>query len=94
MKFIDVDFRGKNKFLNSAVNEILEILDHQLVLDKFSILEIKRYLEILIEDQDFNPKSHVFYDKLTKRKLNYNFLAGIAKEYIWEHQEDFVKVKD
>lgn len=92
MKFIDVKFRGKNKFLNNAVKEIMIILEHNLTLDVFSELAIRRYLEILLEDQDFNPKTNVFYDNLSKRKLNYNFLASIAKEYILEHEDEFLKI--
>ena len=91
MKFIDVSFKGKNKFLNSAVNEIIDILGHNLALEYFSILEIRRYCEVLVEEQDFNPRSGIFYDRMSRRKLSYNFLASIAKEYILEHEDEFRK---
>ncbi len=92
MKFEDIDFAGKNKVCKHAMYEIKLILSHSLDLEKLSVLSIDRYLEILISAQDYNPKSNVFYDRITGRKLNYVFLAGIAHDYILEHSEDFIRM--
>lgn len=93
MKFRDVKFRGKSKFKANVIQEIFNILDHNHGLSEFSELSVKRYLEILVEEQDFNPKTHLFYDKFTNRKLNFNFLAGVAWDYIFENKREF-KVTD
>lgn len=93
MKFEDIDFMGKNKVCKHARYEIKCILSHSLDMDKLSVLCIDRYLEILISDQDYNPKSNVFYDRRTGRKLNFTFLASIAHDYISEHTEDFVRMR-
>lgn len=93
MKFEDIDFAGKNKVCKHARYEIKLILSHSLDLEKLSVLSIDRYLEILISDQDYNPKSNVFYDRCTGRKLNFTFLASIAHDYILEHIDDFVRMR-
>ena len=89
MKFIDCDFPGKNKVRYSAVNEIMKILEQDLLVEGLSHLALLRYVEILIEDQEYNVKTGVFYDKTTNRKLNYKFLAGVAYSYILEHIDEF-----
>ena len=93
MKFEDLDFPGKTKVKSSAVNEIMKILEHDLSIGGLSHLAILRYIEILVEDQEYNIKTGVFYDKITNRKLNYKFLASVAHEYIIEHNEDFVRMR-
>lgn len=91
MKFEDIEFPGKNKFKYSVVCEIYGRLCHDLDLEKFYYWSIIHYLEILIDDQDFNLKSKVFYDKVSNTKLNYDFLTVIAHDYIMDHVEDFTR---
>lgn len=89
MKFEDLTFPGKEKVKYYAIHEIMDILEHSLVVRNFSYLSIVRYVEILVEQQDYNPKTGVFYDEITHKKLNYNFLASIAKDYIMDHLTEF-----
>ena len=91
LKFETLEFKGKNGFRASAISSVYKILGTKLDLDKFSTLEVQRYLEILLDDQDFNPKTKVFYDKVSNRKLNYEFLASVAHDYILEHADEFKK---
>lgn len=89
MKFEDLKFHSKEKVKASVIKEISDILEHNLDFESLSQLSILRYIDILVDDQDYNPKSGVFYDKLTNRKLSYTFLAGIAHDYILDHIEEF-----
>lgn len=89
MKFEDLKFHGKDRVKASAIKEISDVLEHNLACEGLCQLCILRYIEILVDDQDYNPKAGVFYDSLTNRKLSYNFLASIAHDYILDHIEEF-----
>lgn len=89
MKFEDLKFHGKDKVRRVAVNEIYDILNHIANLRGLSQTRIVRYIEILVDGQDYDPSAGVFYEEVTNRKLTYGFLAVIAKEYILEHVDEF-----
>lgn len=89
LKFEELDFPGKDRVKFSAVNEIMHVLDHTLTMDCFSHLAVLRYLEVLVDGQDYNVKTKVFYDNVTNKKLSFDFLASVAHEYILEHAEEF-----
>ena len=90
MKFKDVDFQGKEKFQKSIRRSIYGRIDPIITLSEvFSLLAIERYLDILIEESDFNPKSRVFYNKISNTKITHDLFGKIASEYILEHIEDF-----
>lgn len=87
--FEDVKFQGKYNYRKSVIQEVMSILDHTLDMKRLSPTKVRRYLEILIDYQDFNPKSKCFYDKDTNKKLSFQFLASVAHEYIIEHIDEF-----
>lgn len=90
MKFKDCNFQGNEKYLKSIRKKIFNKLDPMIwSMGVFSVLEIERYLDILIEETDFNPKTKVFYEKISKTKISVNLFAKIATEYILEHMDDF-----
>ena len=91
MKFEDCRFKGKRKIRKNHVLEIHERLTPRLEPYTFSETSIRRYIEILIDDQEYNVKNNVFYDKITNRQLSHDFLSGIAFEYIREHKDYFRK---
>ena len=91
MKFEEIEFQGKEKTKKHVINEIYNKVTRTLNMPTLSCLTIRRYLEILIDDQHFNIKTHTFYDENTNTKLNYKFLSNIAHDYITEHIEDFTK---
>lgn len=88
-RFEDVKFPGKYNYRKSVLRDVTDILDHTLDMKRLSPTKVRRYLEILIDYQDFNPKAKCFYDRATNRKLSYQFLAQIAHEYIIEHIDEF-----
>lgn len=90
MKFEEISFPGKERFTKSLINRIYKkctILTHE----PYSELAVKRYLEILISDQDFNIKSRSFYDKNTGTKISDDLLVKITLEYVNDHVVDFIK---
>ncbi|MBQ6344992.1 MAG: hypothetical protein IJI96_02655 [Methanobrevibacter sp.] len=90
VKFIDCNFHGKERFQNSVRRKIYGKLGFEIwETALLSTLAIERYLDILIEETDFNIKSKVFYDKISNTKISYNLFAKIATEYILEHINDF-----
>ena len=91
MKFEDIKFPGKNKIYHQTIYEIKEILYHSVVISTLSELAIDRYLEILITDQHFNPRTNTFYDQTTHTELTCELLANIAHDYIIEHIDEFQK---
>ena len=92
MKFKDVHVRGdKDRLQRSIRNKILSRLRQEYDLSRLSMCSIIRYLDVLIEESEFNPQTHVFY--YWKFKLNYDLLSKVALDYILEHKTDFVNVK-
>ena len=91
MKFEECKFKNKSSVKLDIMNEIYENLAHSLNLDCFSELEIKRYLNILVDCQDFNPDSNTFYDECSGLKLDIEFMSSVAHEYILEHILEFRK---
>jgi len=89
MKFEDCRFKGKQRVRKNHILEITERLTPLLEGFGFQETSIRRYLEILVDQQEYNVRTDVFYDKITNRKLDYDFLAVIAYEYIMEHKSDF-----
>ena len=96
MKFKDVNFKDKQKFRGYVITEIFLRLEHKLPCRWLSRGLIYRYLNILIDECDFNPYTKVFYDPDSHSKFNYDFLAEVARGYIQEHVDDFIlfNVKD
>lgn len=95
MKFKDVNFKDKQKFRGYVITEIFLRLEQKLPRGLSRVL-IYRYLNILIDECDFNPYTKVFYDPDSHSKFNYDFLAEVARGYIQEHVNDFIlfNVKD
>lgn len=92
MKFEKIRFHGKHEFTRNTVHQIMNQIDDMYPGNDLSPTRVNRYVEILLDDQDFNPKTHVFYDKNTNRKLTHDFLANIAYQYILEHLDEFKKI--
>ena len=90
MKFIDCKFKGKKRVKKSHILELEERVHPELMF-RFSETSVRRYLEVLVEDQEYDVRNNVFYDKVTNLKLTHTFLAGVAVVYILEHKEDFLK---
>ena len=89
MKFKECRFKGKSHFKNYMVNEIWDILEDDLEMSLLSSTMVKDYLEILIDEQDFDCDRRVFYDPVSGLKLNVKFLAEIAHDFIIEHNDEF-----
>lgn len=88
MKFKDVNFKNKQKFRDGVITEIFLRLEQKLPRGLSRVL-IYQYLNILIDECDFNPYTKVFYDPDSHSKFNYDFLAEVARGYIQEHMNDF-----
>ena len=94
MKFKDCNFQGKKRYQKSIRRNIYDKLDHDIwSISVFSFLAIERYLDVLIEETDFNPKTKVFYEGISKTKISIDLFAKIASEYILEHIDDFAVEK-
>ncbi len=91
MKFEDMKFKNKERVKRNTISLIIDELKHSLDFEKLAYWNVYIYCEVLIDDQEYNLKSNVFYDKLTNRKLNIKFLAAIAHDYILEHIQEFQK---
>lgn len=89
MKFEDVKFPGKNQFRKEFLRELLEVLNHNPRVSVLSPTRVRRYCDVLIDDQHFNPRTLVFYDKVTNLRLDVEFLAEVAMSYIFEHMDEF-----
>ena len=89
MKFEDCIFRGKQRVKKNHILEIHERLDPMIKGFGFQETTVRRYLEILVDQQEYNQKRHVFYDRVTGFELSHEFLTVMAYEYIMEHKSDF-----
>lgn len=99
MKFKDCKFPGKYTFQKSVRFKILSYMDWfeipvAIFPYRLSQQSIDRYLDILIEESDFNPESRAFYEKVSNTKISYALFGKIATEYILEHLEDFFHIHD
>lgn len=52
---------------------------------------LNRYITILLEETDYNPKEDIFYESISGFKYTAGFLSEITTEYILEHPEYFLK---
>lgn len=89
MKFRECRFQGKYKFKKSTRKKIFDKLDIWTMNVLFSFSTLERYLDILIDETDFNPKTKVFYYKTSNTKISIDLFSKIATEYIVEHIDDF-----
>ena len=96
MKFKDVSVRGDKKHFQKQIRyRIFKRVQQQCELDygvrlstfALSYCRIMNYLDILIEESEYNPRTNVFY--YLNYKLNYQLLAKVALEYIMEHINEF-----
>ena len=89
MKFENTQFKGKYQFKRDTIHEIMNQIEDIYPGDDLSPTRLNRYIEILIDDQEFNPRTLGFHDRLTGKKLSIGFIAGIGYMYILDHLEEF-----
>lgn len=87
MKFETIRFQNKYQYKREIIHEILDTIED--TIPGLSPTRVNRYLEYLIDDQDFNIPNKCFYDKTTNKKLSVKFLSSIAIDYILEHINEF-----
>lgn len=92
LKFEELNFHDKYKIFSKTKWKIYKkLLENNPEMSELSSLAVYRYLEILINDQHYNPKASIFYDPYTRVKIGYDLFANITAAYINEHLSDFVK---
>lgn len=94
MLFKDLKFHDKKNVLKTWQYKILEktlklLAEDDIVVYKTSL---KRYIRYLLEDTDYDPRTNVFYEPVSKFKFRVDVFSSITYEYVLEHLEDF-KVK-
>ena len=95
MKFKDWKHYDKQTVLNTWKYRISK---KALILLKEDNIDVYRstlnhYIEYLLEDTDYDPKTNVFYEPHIGFKFSIDLFANITYEYVLEHLDEFKIMK-
>ena len=96
MKFRDCRFKGKSEVRKEVKNDISNFLKRELVYQDFNEGLIFQYIDLLIDETEYDPKRNQFYYKVNwiRIELSVKLLKNVALEYIKEHMIDFLLEKN
>lgn len=94
MLFKDCKFKDKRQVMHSwkqnIFTESMKILKEENII--VSELSLDNYIEILLEETDYNIRDNVFYEPISRYKFTVDVFTQITVEYIHEHITEFVKM--
>ena len=87
----DLKFKGKKYVMDawtwSISTKAMDLLrEDGIIVSKPSL---KRYVEYLIEDTDYNERDNAFYEPISSFKFSVSVFAQITYEYVLEHLDEF-----
>lgn len=92
MKFKDCKFKGKREVRKEVKMDISNFLKKQINYEDCNEGLILQYIDVLIDETEYDPKRNMFYYKVNwvKVEISVKLLKNVALEYIKEHMVDFL----
>ena len=96
MKFKDCKFRDKSSMRKHFKDDIMNGIKEELPVEKYNEGFLFEYIDLLLDETDFDVKRKQFYYKYNWVKINLSvsLLCKVAIDYIMEHQNDFLLEKN
>lgn len=93
MLFKDCKFKGKKDVRKTMKEDIMNyIKKSEIPYSKCNEGFIYEYIDLLLDETQYDIKQHTFYYKVNWVKINIGFkiLSNVALDYIREHLDEFL----